>query len=82
MNEYFLLPLASLPFPNIDPILIQIGPLAVHWYGVGYIVGILFPWWYAKRLAANPKLWPDGLLAGIWAMATAKPVTQAEPQAT
>ncbi|WP_095201879.1 prolipoprotein diacylglyceryl transferase [Mesorhizobium carmichaelinearum] len=62
MNEYFLLPLASLPFPNINPILIQIGPLAVHWYGVGYIVGILFAWWYAKRLAANPKLWPDGIL--------------------
>ncbi|BCG71408.1 prolipoprotein diacylglyceryl transferase [Mesorhizobium sp. 113-1-2] len=62
MNEYFLLPLASLPFPNINPILIQIGPLAVHWYGIGYIVGILFAWWYAKRLAANPKLWPDGIL--------------------
>ncbi|RUW97280.1 ABC transporter permease subunit [Mesorhizobium sp. M8A.F.Ca.ET.023.01.1.1] len=62
MNEYFLLPLASLPFPNINPILVQIGPLAVHWYGIGYIVGILFAWWYAKRLAANPKLWPDGVL--------------------
>ncbi|RUY01098.1 prolipoprotein diacylglyceryl transferase, partial [Mesorhizobium sp. M7A.F.Ca.US.005.03.2.1] len=62
MNEYFLLPLASLPFPNINPILIQIGPLAVHWYGVGYIVGILFAWWYAKRLAANARLWPNGVL--------------------
>jgi phosphatidylglycerol:prolipoprotein diacylglycerol transferase len=62
LNEYFLLPLASLPFPNINPILIQIGPLAVHWYGVGYIVGILFAWWYAKRLAANARLWPDGIL--------------------
>ncbi|WP_027058525.1 prolipoprotein diacylglyceryl transferase [Mesorhizobium loti] len=62
MNEYFLLPLASLPFPQINPILIQIGPLAVHWYGIGYIVGILFAWWYAKRLAANPKRWPDGIL--------------------
>ncbi|TIW90932.1 MAG: prolipoprotein diacylglyceryl transferase, partial [Mesorhizobium sp.] len=62
MNEYFLLPLASLPFPNINPILIQIGPLAVHWYGVGYIVGILFAWWYAKRLAANTRLWPNGVL--------------------
>ncbi len=59
MNESFLLPLASLPFPSINPILIQIGPLAVHWYGVGYIVGILFAWWYAKRLITNPKLWPD-----------------------
>jgi len=52
-----MLPLASLPFPNINPVLIQIGPLAVHWYGIGYIVGILFAWWYAKRLAANQLLW-------------------------
>ncbi|RVA95054.1 prolipoprotein diacylglyceryl transferase, partial [Mesorhizobium sp. M7A.F.Ca.US.006.04.2.1] len=31
-------------------------------YGVGYIVGILFAWWYAKRLAANARLWPNGVL--------------------
>jgi len=62
LNDYFLLPMASLPFPNIDPILVQIGPLAVHWYGIGYIVGILFAWWYAKRLVTNTRLWPDGVL--------------------
>ena len=62
MSEYFLLPLASLSFPNIDPVIVQIGPLAVHWYGVGYIVGILFAWWYAKRLVTNASLWPDGVL--------------------
>lgn len=55
-----MLPLAALPFPNIDPVIVQIGPLAVHWYGVGYIVGILFAWWYAKRLVTNARLWPDG----------------------
>ncbi|TKB11568.1 MAG: prolipoprotein diacylglyceryl transferase, partial [Mesorhizobium sp.] len=32
MSEY-LLPLAALPFPNIDPVIVRIGPLAVHWYG-------------------------------------------------
>lgn len=62
MNDYFLLPMASLSFPNIDPILVQIGPLAVHWYGIGYIVGILFAWWYAKLLVTNTRLWPDGVL--------------------
>ncbi|MER9422959.1 prolipoprotein diacylglyceryl transferase [Mesorhizobium sp. M0317] len=62
MNDYFPLPMASLSFPNIDPILVQIGPLAVHWYGIGYIVGILFAWWYAKRLVTNTRLWPDGVL--------------------
>jgi phosphatidylglycerol:prolipoprotein diacylglycerol transferase len=56
-----LLP-ASLPFPNIDPVIIQLGPLAVHWYGLAYVVGIVFAWWYAKRLVTNQRLWPDGIL--------------------
>ncbi len=53
--------LAALPFPNIDPVIVSIGPLAVHWYGMGYVVGILFGWWYAKRLLSNEKLWANGV---------------------
>jgi len=49
--------LAALAHPQIDPILISIGPLAIHWYGVGYVVGILFGWWYARRLVSTPSLW-------------------------
>jgi phosphatidylglycerol:prolipoprotein diacylglycerol transferase len=55
-----MLPLASLPFPNIDPVIVRLGPIAIHWYGVGYIVGILFGWWYSKRLVSNGRLWPAG----------------------
>ncbi len=62
MSEYLALPLAALPFPNIDPVIVQIGPLAIHWYGVAYIVGILFAWWYGRRLVTNPKLWTGGKL--------------------
>ncbi|MEP9373941.1 prolipoprotein diacylglyceryl transferase [Mesorhizobium sp. KR1-2] len=62
MSTYLALPLAALPFPNIDPVIVHIGPLAIHWYGVAYIVGILFAWWYGKRLVTNPKLWTDGKL--------------------
>ncbi|MBD0414552.1 prolipoprotein diacylglyceryl transferase [Oryzicola mucosus] len=60
MSEYMLLPLAALPFPNIDPVIVSIGPLAIHWYGLAYIAGIIFAWQYAKRLVANPRLWPAG----------------------
>ncbi|ODT32180.1 MAG: prolipoprotein diacylglyceryl transferase [Kaistia sp. SCN 65-12] len=60
MSDTLLQPLAALSFPNIDPVIVTIGPLAVHWYGLGYIVGILFAWWYGKRLVTNAKLWPDG----------------------
>lgn len=59
LNEYLLTPLAALPFPAIDPVIVRIGPLAIHWYGLGYVIGILFAWWYAKRLAANARLWPN-----------------------
>jgi phosphatidylglycerol:prolipoprotein diacylglycerol transferase len=55
--EQLLLPLAALPFPAIDPVIVQIGPIGIHWYGVGYVVGILFAWWYARRLASTPRLW-------------------------
>ena len=61
MIEYLALPLAALPFPDIDPVIVRIGPLAVHWYGVAYVVGILFGWWYAKRLITDPRLWPEGV---------------------
>lgn len=61
MTEYLLLPLAALPFPDINPIAVQIGPLAIHWYGLAYVVGILFAWWYARRLVGNAKLWTGGV---------------------
>jgi phosphatidylglycerol:prolipoprotein diacylglycerol transferase len=62
LTDYLLLPLAALPFPNIDPVIVQIGPLAIHWYGLAYIVGILFAYWYAKRLVTNSRLWAGGAL--------------------
>jgi phosphatidylglycerol:prolipoprotein diacylglycerol transferase len=54
------LPLLALPFPPIDPVLIRIGPLAIHWYAVAYIAGIFIGWWYAKRLVGEARLWGSG----------------------
>ncbi len=33
-------------FPDIDPIAISIGPVAIRWYALAYISGILGAWWY------------------------------------
>ncbi|GLU24907.1 prolipoprotein diacylglyceryl transferase [Brucella sp. NBRC 12950] len=52
-----LLPVSALAFPNIDPVIFSVGPLAVHWYGLGYVVGIMFAWWYGKKLLRNHRLW-------------------------
>src|SRR3954471_3701679 len=51
------MPLFVLPFPAIDPVLIQIGPLAIRWYALAYIVGILLGWLYARVLIRTESLW-------------------------
>ncbi len=54
-----LLPL-SIPFPALDPIAIELGPIAVKWYGLAYMAGLLLGWLYIKRLLDTPPLWPNG----------------------
>lgn len=51
--------ISSLSFPAIDPVAFSVGPLSVHWYGLGYVVGICFAWWWARHLVSKPLLWPD-----------------------
>jgi phosphatidylglycerol:prolipoprotein diacylglycerol transferase len=46
-----------LPFPDFDPILVQIGPFAIRWYALAYIAGILLGWRYVQSLARNENLW-------------------------
>ena len=31
-------------FPNIDPVLISIGPFSIRWYAIAYIIGFLTTW--------------------------------------
>ncbi|WP_137130313.1 prolipoprotein diacylglyceryl transferase [Rhizobium sp. FY34] len=52
--------LAILPYPDIDPVAFSVGPLAVHWYGLAYVVGIMLGWYYAKRMVTRADLWPGG----------------------
>jgi phosphatidylglycerol---prolipoprotein diacylglyceryl transferase len=58
MIEYTQLAIA---FPNIDPVIVNLGPLSLHWYGLGYVAGIMFAWWYGKRLIGNMRLWRDNV---------------------
>jgi phosphatidylglycerol:prolipoprotein diacylglycerol transferase len=45
--------LLALPYPAIEPIIFQVGPLAIRWYSLAYIGGLLFAWRYMLRLAAR-----------------------------
>ncbi len=58
--EPFVSLLSILPFPEIDPVLISVGPLQIHWYGLAYVAGIVLGWLYAKAIVRNSALWPRG----------------------
>jgi phosphatidylglycerol:prolipoprotein diacylglycerol transferase len=40
-----------IPFPNINPVALEIGFLQVHWYGISYVLGIGFGWYYLETRA-------------------------------
>ena len=44
-------------FPNIDPVLFQIGPFAIRWYALAYVATILLGWRYTVNNVRNAKLW-------------------------
>ena len=51
------MPLLVIPFPAIDPVLVQFGPFAIRWYALAYIFGILLGWLYARALLRSETLW-------------------------
>jgi len=54
-----LMSVLAIPFPAIDPVALQIGPLAIKWYGLAYLAGLLFGWLYIRQLLKQPALWVD-----------------------
>ncbi len=48
------MPLFTIPFPAIDPIAVSLGPFAVRWYALAYIVGLIIGWRYCLMLADRP----------------------------
>jgi phosphatidylglycerol:prolipoprotein diacylglycerol transferase len=55
---------AVLPYPHIDPVLVHLGPLAIRWYAISYIAGLLLGWWYLVRLLRTPSLWKGPTFGG------------------
>lgn len=43
-----------LTYPKIDPVVFELGPVAVHWYGLTYLIGFMAAWWFAARRADKP----------------------------
>ncbi len=47
-----------LQFPNIDPVIFSIGPLAIRWYGLMYLIGFIAAMYLANKAADRSEgLW-------------------------
>lgn len=51
------MPVFAIPFPAIDPIALEIGPIAIRWYGLAYVAGLIGGWLYARWLVRRENLW-------------------------
>lgn len=51
------MPVFAIPFPVIDPVALSLGPVAIKWYGLAYVAGLLGGWWYCRKLVAAEGLW-------------------------
>lgn len=60
---------------NLNPVLFQIGPLTLHWYGLAYLTGFLFCRYWVARCYRNDAIkpplsaqqWDEFLIWGIFA---------------
>jgi len=43
-----------LTYPDIDPVLVYLGPLKIHWYGLMYLIGFGGGWWLGRVRASRP----------------------------
>ena len=47
--------------PQFNPVAISIGPLAIHWYGLMYLLAFFQFWWLGKhRIQTHPQLAQNG----------------------
>ncbi|KAF0117819.1 MAG: phosphatidylglycerol:prolipoprotein diacylglycerol transferase [Rhodospirillaceae bacterium] len=48
----------SLMHPGFDPVALAMGPVAIRWYALSYIVGIFGAWGYVRFMAQRPAKGP------------------------
>jgi phosphatidylglycerol:prolipoprotein diacylglycerol transferase len=56
-----------IPYPEIDPVAVSLGPLKIRWYGLMYLIGFAIGWFLARHRARQPEFgwrieWVDDLI--------------------
>ncbi|HEU5227971.1 MAG TPA: prolipoprotein diacylglyceryl transferase [Ktedonobacteraceae bacterium] len=51
---------------NIDPVIFNIGPVAVRWYGLMYVVGIIMGLWAIRRYTMRKGIDQDMVYRILW----------------
>ena len=41
-------------YPDISPVAVSLGPVAIHWYGLTYLFGFIVFWWLGRVRASKP----------------------------
>lgn len=57
LAEHLCLPLAEIPYPRIDPILVDLGGVKIRWYGLSYVFAFVAAYLVLKDLAKRGR-WP------------------------
>jgi phosphatidylglycerol:prolipoprotein diacylglycerol transferase len=45
-----------IPYPHFDPVALAIGPIAIRWYALAYIAGLVLGWRYCLALAKRAPI--------------------------
>ena len=46
----------TIPYPNIDPVFLRIGPIQLRWYGLMYMLSFIIGFFILRRFARYRKL--------------------------
>ncbi|MCF7790650.1 MAG: prolipoprotein diacylglyceryl transferase [Victivallales bacterium] len=53
-------------YPDINPVLLKLGPIKIHWYGVMYLIGFILIWLCASiRVRKSKGLWTSEQLSDL-----------------
>ncbi len=51
----------AIPFPNLNPVAVTLGPLQIHWYALAYLAGFILGWRYILHLIGLDEKREDGV---------------------